>query len=373
MKMLFISNNWADAHQQTRLNGLIGSGFIIHCLGVYRQYYPVQSPITPIDLGTMGHANYQKRLGIYWRLMLHLWKNASHNDYLYVFGFDLMLITLIYKIFIIKKIKIIYEIPDIREIFFLDNYTGKLIRAIEERIIPKIDLLIVTSPEFISEYFVKFRGIRIKDYLVMENKIHADQIPKGRHAFRQIDEFNRKIRIGYFGVLRCQTSLNCLIALAEINQFEIILRGIFMPETNHYAEKIKYIRNIFYYGPYQVPERLGSIYNQVDIVWAAYPFSKDKTGNHLWARTNRFYESLFFNKPIILQKCSADAKKAQKLGNIAVEIDMKNEEQVVRDLMSVITPNYLKSAGELISHVTQNNYQITSEYKNLVSCLQQKK
>lgn len=373
MKMLFISNNWADAHQQTRLEGLIRSGFTMTCLAIYRHYYPAQSLITPSFLGTIDHAHYSKRLRIYWRLMRQLWKNASDNDYIYVYGFDMMLTAFMYKVLLKQKIKIIYEIPDIREIFFSDDYAGKFLRKIEETVIPKIDLLMVTSPEFVSEYFVKCRKIRVKDYLVIENKIHADQLARQPLTNPSSDDFDRKIRIGYFGVLRCETSLNCLIALAEKNQFEIILRGIFMPDSDHFAEKIRNARNIVYQGPYQVPEHLEVIYDEVDIVWAAYPFSNKEAGNHLWARTNRFYESLFFKKPVILQKCTADAYNARRLGNFAVEIDMKNQDQVIRYLSTVITPDYLKSAGVLIRNVSAHHYQITSEYKNLVLCLQQKK
>ncbi|MDQ6477578.1 hypothetical protein [Dyadobacter sp. LHD-138] len=373
MKVLFISNNWADAHQQTRLHGLTQSGFIMTCLAVFRNYYPVKYPLLPISLGEIAHAHYAKRSRIYWRLFIQLWKNADYNDCVYVYGFDLLLTTVIYKTFSRQKIRIIYEIPDIRELFFAENIAGKLIRKIEQIIIPHIDQLVVTSPEFVSEYFTKHRKICVKHYLVIENKVHSGQLPEDTFVNTPMNCFNRKIRIGYFGVLRCKNSLNCLISLAEKNQFEIILRGIFMPDTSPFEEKIKNSRNIFYYGPYQVPEHLRMIYNKVDIVWGAYPFSKNETGNHLWARTNRFYESLFFKKPIILQKGTADADKARQLGSIALEIDMKNEDQVIRDLSTMITPDYLKSASALMHDITENHYQITTEYKNLVRCLQQKK
>ncbi len=372
MKMLFISNNWADAHQQTRLRGLAQAGFVITCLAVYRNYYPVQSPVAPIKLGNVNHAQYTKRLRIYWRLFVQLWKTAPCNGCIYVYGFDLALTILIYKTISRQKTTVIYEIPDVREIFFSHNLAGKLIRKIEKIIIPHIDQLVVTSPEFISEYFLRLRKILIKDYLVIENKIHSDQVPKSSSTYRPIDS-NRKIRIGYFGVLRCTTSLNCLLSLADNGQFEVILRGIFMPETSHFEEKTGISGNIFYHGPYQVPENLETMYGEVDIIWAAYPFSKNETGNHRYARTNRFYESLFFKKPMILQKGTADANKARQLGNIAMEIDMNDEDQVIRYLSSFLSLDYLESAGTSIRNVPESHYQITTEYKNLVRCLQQKK
>ncbi len=69
-----------------------------------------------------------------------------------------------------------------------------------------------------------------------------------------------------------------------------------------------------YLGPYQAPKDLSFIYSMVDVVWASYPFSDRTTvGNHLYARTNRFYESLYFKKPFIVQKGTADAKTASVL------------------------------------------------------------
>ncbi|WP_254413190.1 hypothetical protein [Dyadobacter diqingensis] len=372
MKMLFISNNWADAHQQTRLRGLAQAGFVITCLAVYRNYYPVQAAVTPIKLGKVAHANYTKRFRIYLRLFVQLWKNAPYNDYLYVYGFDLALTILIYKTISRQKTTVIYEIPDIREIFFSNNFAGKLIRKIEKIIIPHIDQLVVTSPDFISEYFTRLRKIYIKNYLVIENKIHSDQVLKDSSTHPLID-LNRKIRIGYFGVLRCPNSLSCLISLAIKNQFEIIIRGIFMPETSHFEEKIRKSGNIFYHGPYQVPESLEAIYSEADIIWAAYPFSKNETGNHRYARTNRFYESLFFKKPMILQKGTSDADKARQLGNIALEIDMNDEDQVISYLSYYLSRDYLESASTSIRNVPESHYQITTEYNNLVRCLQQKK
>jgi succinoglycan biosynthesis protein ExoL len=371
MKMIFVANNWADAHQQTRLHALLDLDFPIICLAVFRNYYPFRSLITPIRIGAMTHATYMKRICVYFRLFNQICRQTEKDDCIYVFGFDLMLVILISRIVFKKKFRIVYEVPDIRELFFSPSLAGKLIRWVEKTVIPRIDLLIVTSPEFVSEYFIRLRKIHVSDYLIIENKIHCKKI---QHSGTQSDQTiltnKQKVRIGYFGVLRCAATLDCLIELAEKNQFEIILRGIFMPATRHYESIIRDLNFIHYLSSYKVPEDLSCIYSSVDVIWAAYPFSKKETGNHLFARTNRFYESLFFKKPCIVQKGTADASKAKLLGNIAIEVDLKDIPQTIKELSGKLNPDYLKSLQDLLCHIPESHYQITTEYKDLEKCLQ---
>lgn len=370
MKMTFISNNWADAHQQTRLKALIESGFDIRCLAVYRDYYPASSAVSPTMIGKVKHASYTKRFKTYGLLFYELVKNFKSDQLLYVYGFDLALVTLIFKAFSHRKTFIIYEVPDIREILFLPGIRGKLLRFIEKSAIPGINLLIATSPEFISEYFIRLRNIDIQEFRIIENKIHKNQLSGTLEI--QPQQVSGKIKIGYFGVLRCTASLDCLILLAGENKFEIILRGIFMPVTSEYEKRISHLKNIKYLGPYQVPQDLTSIYNEADIVWAAYPFSKDTPGNHLWARTNRFYESLYFLKPLIVQSGSVDARQAKTLGNIAFEIDLADIDKAASQLNTALSFAYLTSARKRLEKIPAHHSMITTEYKNLVTCLQQK-
>lgn len=371
MKIIFISNNWADAHQQTRLNALLALNLSIFCIAVFRNYYGVQSQCTPIFIGNMRHTFYGKRIGIYIRLFRQLSKSVVSKDFLYVFGFDLMLICLIFRFISGKKIKVIHEVPDIREMFFAASLSGKLIRWIEKKVIPKIDLLVVTSPYFLSHYFIDFRKILVQDSLIIENKIHLNQIEKSfEKSIPEIHNENRKIRIGYFGVLRCPASLDFLIKLSQNGRFEIILRGIFMPLTKHYETEILHKKHICYLGPYRAPEDLYFIYSTIDLVWAIYPFCSKMIGNHLIARTNRFYESLYFKKPFIVQKGTADANMAILLGNIALEINLANEDKTVKFLYTVLTHDNLAALQKKLVTIPENQYQITTEYNDLETWLQ---
>lgn len=368
--MIFISNNWADAHQQTRLNALLKMNLVILSIAVFRNYYTANAQCAPIFIGNVRHAFYGKRISVYVLLFYQLTKNSNSKDFLYVFGFDLMLICLVFRFISGKKVKVIYEVPDIREMFFSQSISGKTIRWIEKKVIPKIDLLVVTSPDFLFNYFTGLRNILIQNSLIIENKIHPEEVEKLPASKLETHKLDRKIRIGYFGVLRCGASLDCLIKLAQYGDFEIILRGIFMPLTRHYEKIILYEKHISYLGPYQAPKDLSFIYSMVDVVWASYPFSQNTVGNHLYARTNRFYESLYFKKPFIVQKGTADAHSSALTEQIALEINLENEEETISLLQASLTHDKLAEFHKNLFNVPENHYQITNEYNDLETWLQ---
>lgn len=370
MKTVFISNNWADAHQQTRLKALSDHGVPLVCLAFRRDYYPAATKLQPAWMGEMAHASYLNRWKTYLLFLNELHRNTSPGDNAYVFGFDLIVLVYLYKALSGKRLKLVYEIPDIRELFFAQGIRGSILRSLESWVIPRLDLLVVTSREFVTEYFVKLRRLRVPEFLVLENKIHPDQLTGASigNTSRETD----KITIGYFGLLRCAASLECLLRLGEEYDFSIILAGIFMPKTKEYEAKIQTARNIVYLGTYDSPTELPALYDRVDVVWAAYPFNPEKWGNHRWARTNRFYESLYFRKLMILQKDTADARAAVNLGPVALIADLESPDEAARQLADQLNPEFLSASRRALAEVPRETYLISNEYQRLIACLQPK-
>ena len=361
-KLIFISNNWGDAHQQTRLNALKQMPIPIECLAFSRPGYPCESNYKPLWISTMEDSDYHKRYKAYVSLLFQLLKSVAPGDICYVYGFDLLLVTVTHRALSGTKMKIIYEVPDLRELFFSKTLKGRILRWIERQIIPLTNLLVVTSENYVSDYFVRWRKIAIPEYLVIENKIHPRQI-SGKPL--PAASGSSRTRIGYFGVLRCSTSLECLIALANTGRFEVILAGIFMPSTEWFKKKVSSYNGISYRGPFRSPSDSGLLYSLIDVIWAVYPYSFRMIGNHRWARTNRFYESLFYNKPAIVQKGSADAQRAAELGGIAIEVDMKNQKETVEYLTHLLSSTYITAKAAMMETIAEKNYLITDEYNPL--------
>lgn len=365
-KMVFISNNWCDAHQQLRLTALSEFDLTIDCLAFRRAGHPIKSTFSYTELGNISNGKYFKRFTSYFRLLLKLPNATKSADFAYIYGFDLFVITLLYRKLHGRNFKIVFEISDIREVFFSKRLMGKFARWLEELSIPYIDLLVVTSQYYVTDYFEKWRNIRIPQYLVIENKLHNRQ---NNTTQLPTSDPKKKIRIGYFGYLRCPASIECLLMLADSNQFEITVAGIFTEATEYYVPLVIHHPAITYLGSFDGIRDMSNLYDEIDYVWALYPYSIKKMGNHRWARTNRFYESLYFKKPAIIQKGSTDAERSNNLGGIAVEIDLADKQKAVDYLLKTLSDTNLVELGKRITNIPQNQYLITSEYNELALCL----
>ena len=146
-----------------------------------------------------------------------------------------------------------------------------------------------------------------------------------------------------------------------------------MPSTRAFETKMRSVDGITYLGPYQSPSDLPALYASVDVVWAAYPFSPEKRGNHLWARTNRFYESLYFKRPMILQKGTNDARVAASLGAVALAVSLESSEAAADYLTQNLSKAFLLLCRQKLSEIPEEIYQITDEYQHLTCFLLPKK
>ena len=367
MRIIFVSNNWDDAHQQTRLTGIGTMNIEVIPMGFKRKYYEGTSKIKPLWIGSMVHGSYFRRIGTCFAYSLQLLKIAKKQDWVYVFGFDVFIITSLIRLLV--GYKIVYEIPDIRESFFRGGLLGFWLRFLEKLFIPRAALIVPTSKAYVTEYFHKLRNIRPTNFLTIENKIHDAALK--RSAVEPEFSSIPKLRIGYFGLLRCPMSLQCLILLAALDKYDIVLRGIFMPQTESYKEIIKNTKGIIYEGPYNEHD-LSHMYEHIDICWAAYPFSPKTIGNHLFARTNRYYESMFYQRPMIVQNNSADYLHATELGLKVITLDLENPARCVDIIEKNLSKDFLTQARAKQITIAKSDYIINDEYIRLLTCLQQK-
>ena len=150
------------------------------------------------------------------------------------------------------------------------------------------------------------------------------------------------------------------------SKFNVIIAGIAMvPED--LPQLVEKYDNIAYLGEYRSPEDLQSLYERVDIVWACYPFPSAEEFNWRWARTNRFYESCQFKKPMIALKGSGDAYDVEKYG-IGMTVENNSIESVAKKI-SEIQAEDLKDWGKNIASLPEAIYTYTTEVVNLEQAL----
>lgn len=362
-----ISSCWGDSHQMNKIIEFEKNNIEVKTLAYVRQdYYKSETNRHFIKITDLKSRHYLKRIWTYIFAFFKILKNIKNEKVVYVFGIDNIIITILIKIIFRLKLKLIYEIPDIREVQFSNSIFTKALYQLEKVLYKKIDLFVFTSEAYYTEFYEKILGYPV-NYTVIENKINTSIINEFKATNIQKYRASKpSLTIGYFGLLRCSQSLKILIELAKKrSDFNIILRGIFMENTRHYLKKINEIKNINYLGAYVSPIDLRTIYEEIDISWICYPFSKQEVGNWKLAKTNRFYESGFYKTPMISSKGTQDSKKVDEL-NIGIVIDLSDLKKClskVEDVTLLQVLNWKKN----IENSSDSNYVIKDDYRLVIN------
>jgi succinoglycan biosynthesis protein ExoL len=196
-----------------------------------------------------------------------------------------------------------------------------------------VRIVVATSPAYVSEYFKGWQHLNQVDYYVIENKLEPDGVSVPQVVRPVMPD--GVLRIGYFGLLRCERSWEILKRAAKEGRGRllIVVRGIPMGLPNLVAEA-QALPHIEYGGPYEAPADLPTLYSQIDMVWAAYGYMGRRIGNWRWARTNRFYESCFFGKPMFAQTDTADGHVVSELG-LGTCVDMASIEKAAESILNI--------------------------------------
>lgn len=195
------------------------------------------------------------------------------------------------------KGRLIYECLDIHRAMVGKSAASASLRALERVLLQSVDLLVVSSPAFIEHYFKsrqKFEGA----WLLLENKVLALQPSAQRTPIAPGPPW----RIGWFGVLRCQRSLDMLTQLADAaeGRYEVLLRG--RPahhEFTDFAGQVAAASHVEFLGPYE-PTDIGRHYSDIHLAWGLDFF--DIGANSEWLLPNRLYEAGAHGVPCLVRE-----------------------------------------------------------------------
>jgi succinoglycan biosynthesis protein ExoL len=366
-KLLFIQSTFGDAHQMIRFLELSKHYKESQLLAFERTYYETTQAIDFINLGEIHHGKLISRISVYFKAMRIIFNEKSTNSPtdIYFFGFDLLPWIAVFGTR--NKCRLIFEIPDIRESFFQRNLAARLMKSLLKYSLKPVFMVVVTSELFVNR-FLKNHAIVPENYCVLENKVH---LPDNALPLK---EMGLEIVIGFFGLIRCEKSLQFLLQLLDsTDKFKLLIYGYFINISQETQTRIKEHPKVSFKGAYKSPQDLKKIYSQIDLSWVAYPFQDpSKDGNFRYAMTNRYYEAGFFRKPMIGNKHSGDAEKIEANAfGLTLDLNdfkgaMKSLTELNRDKVDQWKQN-LKASSIIDYKSTDNDYNVLVNKLNTTS------
>jgi succinoglycan biosynthesis protein ExoL len=302
----YFAHDWGDAAIKRRVagfhrDGIDVAGFAMHRGEAGRPDWVVA------DLGqTFDNKYLQRALSIPRGAKCAQGTDLGRADVIVARNLDMLLVALGARRRAKLRTPVIYECLDIHRLLAREDLVGALFRRIEARALRQCSGLWVSSPAFLAEYFAVTHPDFHATHL-LENRLQAP--PGPRPSRDPAERPAQKLRIGWFGNLRCKRSLMLLRAVARTHPdtVEIVLRG-YPAETEipDFHQIVQTEPGLSYGGRYQWPDDLAAIYGGVDVVWAGDFMDAGKNSD--WLLPNRLYEGGWYGCPPIAPARSQTGK-----------------------------------------------------------------
>lgn len=323
-----------------RIAMLKRAGASVRVVAFERDYHTGRLPDAPVtSLGKIPHGRYLSRAVRLLRALPVIRGAMRECDAAYASGPDMALAAIVAGAGLRRPV--VLEVGDLRRVQVAAGPAGWLMRTFDRFIANRSTLLVCTARGFAEGYYRDRLGSRIP-VIYAENKLDFDAceaLARIVPAPAPTPLAGRRIRIGWFGVLRCEWSWSVLsrIAREHGDRFEVVIAGLPL-EPADLADRARDVPNLRFLGPYRSPQDLPGLYGAVDLVWACYPGPEVTDPAWRWAlavsRSNRFYEACHFRRPLVTVAESGDGQEVDRLG-IGLNLLDQRAEAVVDRLRSV--------------------------------------
>lgn len=316
-------------------------GFMFHRERGKEQPAPVWQNVA---LGATVDRNYLSRLP---KLCSGLWKVLRYRcelrecDVIYARNFDMMAIATAAKWLSRSSAQLVYEVLDVQRAFIGAGAVKAVFRWCERRLLAACDMLVVSSPMFMTRYFEPQQGYT-GAWFLLENKVSASQFETVAREVARKPAPGPPWIIGWFGTLRCARSLDILsrLAAAHPDKVTVHIRGT--PSEEDIAKETLLAAtsgrsNFQYYGPYESPRDLTEIYGQIHFTWAMDFL--DAGSNSDWLLPNRLYEGGLFNAISIAREGTATGDMVAREG-IGVTLREPIDESLSAWLLTMDTERF---------------------------------
>ena len=232
---------------------------------------------------------------------------------IYARNIDMLAVALAAKALTSSRALVAYEVLDIQRPFLRQDVVGMVFRAAERVMLRRCALLVVSSPDFVDQYFAPVQERRT-GWFLLENKgppsVSADRATVRKPA-------GPPWVIGWYGTLRCRRSLSALCGLADTlgDRVEIRLGGRPSLEDLTVAEiedALEQRPGMRYIGAYASPADLDAIYGPVHFSWCVDYI--DAGSNSDWLIPNRIYEGGLLGTVALARRGTATGRLVEGRG-----------------------------------------------------------
>lgn len=231
--------------------------------------------------------------------------NKFNPDYIHTIDFEMLVVGSLLK----KNAQLVYEVYDIK------SFNNKLLNWIREKneffiIKHRVDGLIFASPYF-NKYYKNNKKKMITLNNKPNNKLVLNNYTKYMMKYNQLS--NNDIVIGFIGTVRYKdVLLNLINSVKNKKNIKILIAGSGpdYEDINEYIENNHMEDKVIMTGRYEQND-LATIYSCCDYIWAAYP---NRGLNEKYAISNKFFESIVFNKRVIVSEKTEIGDRVSELG-----------------------------------------------------------
>jgi succinoglycan biosynthesis protein ExoL len=302
IRIAYFVHDMNDAAVARRVTMLRAAGATVTVAGFRRddRLPEAVSGVPVVDLGRTADAKLLQRAMVVFRNLLRpktMFEGMGQPDVIIARNLESLALAVRAR----RKVptaRLVYECLDIHRSLLGSSSPHRIIQRIESALLKSIDLLIVSSPAFVREYFSKKPGFDAP-VLLVENKV----LTLGTMAYvEQAFSAGPPWTIGWFGNLRCRRTFETLAALAARSngRIRILVAGRASPAVfDDFAALVERSPNCTFAGAF-TPDDLGKLYAQCHFAWAIDYFEEGLNSN--WLLPNRLYEASSFGAvPIALK------------------------------------------------------------------------
>ena len=333
-----------------RIKEFMANGYDVEVYGFSRDNSPVE-----IDAKIIGELNsnisHIKRIPIIIKGIRTVLKEIINEEVIiYVFGLDItMWLSLLNK-----KHPYIFEESDLYHTYVGNPLVRNFLERVDKHVIKKSLLTVFTSEGFARYHF----GDKIPQNVYFITNRLAESVLNYKPISKKPLDINH-LSIGFVGAIRFKAVMHFAdYFVKHYPQHEFHFFGMVTDEAkNQFDEIIKY-PNCFFHGKFTTPIDLPEIYSKIDMVLSTYDA---EFINVRCAEPNKFYESLYFETPIVVSENTFLGEKVRRY-NSGYVIDAMDDDSIERFVKGITVEDYESKIENIRKHPKIESVNINNEF-----------